>query len=228
MMALVSGRSQRSSSTGVAVSSTQTSSAMPRYLTSTPPRRPRCRSSPAPRAATCQMRGAVRSGGRHASRRLDHDVLERRVLVALARPGVDSRNPVDDVHAFTHAAEHRVTEVARAVVEKGVVGEVDEELRGGAVDVAGARHRQTAAGVLQSVLRLVADRRARLLAGEVGGEAAALDDEARHDAMKDRAVEVALIDVAQEILDREWRLLREQLDREGAVGSFKADHIVLP
>ena len=46
--------------------------------------------------------------------------------------------------------------------------------------------------------------------------------------MKDGAVEVALIDIAQEILDRERRLLRKQLDREGAVRGFKADHIDLP
>src|SRR5207237_2608894 len=107
--------------------------------------------------------------------------------------------------------------------EEGVVCEVHEELRGGAVDVAGAGHGQAAAGVLQPVAGLVADRCARLLAGEVRRQSAALDDEARYDAVKDGAVEMAVIDVAQEILDRDRRLLREQFHQELAVCGFKSD-----
>ena len=59
---------------------------------------------------------------------------------------------------------------------------------------------------------------------EVRRHAAALDHESRDDAMEYRAVEESVIDVAQEILVADGRLLREQLDREGAVGGFESDH----
>src|SRR5581483_6427538 len=59
---------------------------------------------------------------------------------------------------------------------------------------------------------------------EVRGQAAALDDEAGHDAMKNRAVKEPVIDVLEKVLDRDRGFLGEQLDGEGAVGSFKFDH----
>src|ERR1700733_12655745 len=186
--ALVSGCSQRSSSTGVAVSSTHPSSSSTARRSSRSSTPPRCaaRATPRPRrraGGSEQRRVAAigarpvrcRSGALHAPCRHDDDVLERGVLVALAAAGTDAGYLVDLLHAFAHAPELRVAVVARAVIEKLVVLQVDEELRGGAVDVAGARHGGRAARILQAVVRLVADRRARLPGGEVGRQAAALD-----------------------------------------------------
>src|SRR5205807_394207 len=218
MMALVRGRSQRSSSTGVAVRSSHARSTTRNHFSSRTATLPRCGNG-----ATLALGSRGHSAGGH-----DHDVLERRILIALALSGAQTRDLVDDLHALRDAAKDRVPEVARAVIEEGVVREVHEELRGGAVDVAGARHGERAAEVLQPVLRLVADRRARALVHEICGESPALDDEARHDAMKDRAVEVAVVDVALEVLDRDGRFLREQLHHEGAVRSLESDHAACP
>ena len=75
---------------------------------------------------------------------------------------------VDDVLPRGHAPEHAVAPALRArtlVVEEIVVGDIDEELRGGRVRVGRARHRDGVALVLQTVARLVGDRaRARLSA----------------------------------------------------------------
>ncbi len=103
------------------------------------------------------------------------------------------------------------------MIEKLVVREVHEELRSGAVDVAGAGHRQRAALVLQAVLGLVLDRITGLLVLEVRRQPAALDHEAGDDPVERRAVEESLIHIAQEILDRDGRFLREKLDGEAAV-----------
>src|SRR6267154_5200888 len=252
MNALVSGCSQRSSSTGTLLSSSDPSNATVNHFSSRPATLPRCRnglSAPLRRRSYCLAgRCKVRRGGarpgpprncvsccamstrlsrlarfRGVASRLraagghDHDILERGVLIALALTGAHACNLVDDLHALRDAAKDRITVVARPVIEEGVVREVHEELRGGAVDIAGARHGQAAAGVLQPVPGFIADRRARFLAGEVGGQSAALDAEARHDAMKDGAVEMAVIDITQEILDRDRRLLGEQFHQELAV-----------
>src|SRR6185437_306025 len=158
-----------------------------------------------------------------SSRGDDRHILERRILIALPPPGPDARDPVDDVHPLRDPPENGVAEIARAVIEEVVVGEVDEELRGGAVDFAGARHGKRAALVFQAVLRLVADRRVRALVAELRIEPAALDDEARHDAVEDRAVEMPLVHVAEEILHAERRLLREQLHRESAVRGLESN-----
>ena len=61
-----------------------------------------------------------------------------------------------------------------------------------------------------------------LLLRHVLGEAAALDDEAGNDAMKDGAVEEAFVDVLQEIGDRDRRLLLEELDGEIDPESFRS------
>src|SRR6266699_3271619 len=176
MRALVRGRSQRSSSTGVAVRSSHARSTTRNHFSSRTATLPRCGNG-----ATLALGSRGHSAGGH-----DHDVLERRILIALAPSGAHTRDLVDDLHALR------------------------------------------AAEVLQPVLRFVADRRARALVHEICGESPALDDEARHDAMKDRAVEVAVVDVALEVLDRDGRLLREQLHHEGAVRSLESDHEACP
>src|SRR6188474_397092 len=93
------------------------------------------------------------------SRRLgDGHIRGRHVLMARARGGRHLRNLVDDVHARGDLAEYRVTVVRRAgMIEETVVHQVDEELRGGAVDVIGARHGEGAAGILEAVGGFVLD-----------------------------------------------------------------------
>src|ERR1700756_3244685 len=117
MKALVRGRSQRSSSTGVTVISSHAESATRIHFSSRPATVPRCGSG-----ATLARGGA--GGRRYAARGHDHDVLERRVLVALAPAGAHPCDLVDDVHPLGDAAEDRIAVVARTVIEEGVVLEV--------------------------------------------------------------------------------------------------------
>src|SRR4029077_16160093 len=124
---------------------------------------------------------AASYGGASALARLraapghDHDILEGGILKALAPNGAHACNLVDDLHALRDAAKDRITVVARPVIEEGVVRQIHQELRCGAVDIAGERHGKAASGVLQPVPGFIADRRASFLAGEVGGQSAALD-----------------------------------------------------
>src|SRR5512134_1227191 len=74
---------------------------------------------------------------------LDHHRLRRDVLVAAGVGGGDLLDLVHRVRALDHLAEDRVAPALRAlaaVVEEVVVLHVDEELRGGRVAYAGARH----------------------------------------------------------------------------------------
>src|SRR4029079_9673717 len=104
----------------------------------------------------------------NASGRRDCDGLCPHVLGAGLCAGLDRGNRIHDFHARIDAPEHGVAVVARLVVEEVVVDQVDEELRGGAVDVVGARHRQRAALVLEAVGGLVLDRFVALLVLHVG------------------------------------------------------------
>src|SRR5229473_2820304 len=132
-----------------------------------------------------------------------HDDRVDRDIVETAPPaGLDRGDLVDHVHAIGDARKNGVAEVPARVIEELVVFQIDEKLRGRAIDVVGARHGERAAFVLEAVVRLVLDRRLRALLRHVLGEAAALDDEAGNDPMEDRAVEKSVVDVAQEIGDR--------------------------
>src|ERR1700739_321521 len=126
MKALVSGRRPRSSTTGVSVSRSQASSAMPRYLSSRLPRPPRaaCTREPAVTPARGRRSGLLHAPGRH-----DHPVLERCVLISPAPAGGNARDFVDDIQAGRDAAENGVAIVARTGIEEGVVGQIDEALR---------------------------------------------------------------------------------------------------
>src|SRR5262245_20353870 len=77
-------------------------------------RRPRLRS------AIAGSISAASSSGWSAARGFDRHALERRIVVALALAGFHSRDLVDHVHAFRDATEHRITEIARLVIEKCV------------------------------------------------------------------------------------------------------------
>ena len=150
--------------------------------------------------------------------------VHRYIIEAALAAGLNRRDLIDDVHALGHLGEHRVAEIAARVVEKIIVLQIHKKLRRGAVDVVGARHRQGAALVLQAVIGLVLDRRLGLLLRHVFREPAALDDKARHDAVKNGAIEESVVDVAREIGDRFGRFLLEQFDGEVAQGGFEADH----
>src|ERR1700734_4419843 len=132
----------------------------------------------------------------HSPNALHDDRLDRDIVETAPPAGLHRGNLVDDIHAFGHARENGVAEIASRVIEKIVVLQIHEELRGCAVYVIGARHGERAALVLEAVVRLVLDRRLRLLLGHVFGEAATLDDEAGNDAVEDCLVEEFVVDVA--------------------------------
>src|ERR1700722_15602610 len=169
---------------------------------------------------------ATQASGRNSLDALHDDRIHRDIVEAAPAAGLDRRNLVDDVHAVGDAREYGVAEVAARVIEEVVVLQIDEELRGRAVDVVGARHGERAALVLDAVVRLVLDGRLRALLRHVFSEASALDDEAGHDAVKDGAVEEAIVDIAQEIGNGQRGILLEELDGEIAQRGFEADHEV--
>ena len=84
-------------------------------------------------------------------RLVDDDLLGRNVLRERSA-GARRRlgDLVDHVHPFDDLAEHRVAvalRIRRAEVQELVVGDVDEELRGRRVGIAGARHGERAGHV---------------------------------------------------------------------------------
>src|SRR5882672_1393847 len=145
---------------------------------------------------------ATRALSGYSAHALHDDRVDRNVVETAPPAGLDRGDLVDHVHAVGDARKNGVTEVAARVIEKVVVLQVDEKLRGRAVDVVGARHGERAASILETVIRLVLHGWLRALLRHVLGEAAALDDEAGNDPMEDRTVEEPIVDVAQEIGDR--------------------------
>ena len=151
----------------------------------------------------------------------------RDVLVEPAVGGRHALDLVDDVLPAGDLAEHAVAPALRArplVVEKVVVGDVDEELRGRRMRVGRARHRDRVALVLEAVAGFVGDRRARRLLLHPGRHAAALDHEAVDHAVEDRVVVVAVAHVLQEIGDGRGRVLGVELERDVAVVGVQDDH----
>src|SRR5687768_16341759 len=177
----------------------------------------------ASRAGSERLMGRETSGGGGAPRRLDEHRLGRHIVVALAAAGLDLRDLVDHVDAAHHAAEHGVAEVAGAMIQEAVVHDIDEELRGRAVQVVRARHRERAALVLEPVVRLVLDRRVAGLVLHVGRESAALDHESGNHAVEDRAVVVALVHVTQEVLRRDRGRFLVHFDAEVAVRGLESN-----
>jgi hypothetical protein len=87
--------------------------------------------------------------------------------------------------------------------------------------VPGARHGDGINLVLQAVIGLVLDGRVGGLFAQVLVHAAALDHEAVDDAVEDRAVVLALLDVLQEVVDRDRGFFRVQLDGDVAHAGFQ-------
>ena len=137
---------------------------------------------------------------------------------------------VDHVHAFAYFAKHRVTPAASvfaAVVEKIVIHQVDEELRGRRVRVGSARHRQGAAVVLEAVVGFILDGGIIGLLAHLRIHAAALDHKAGDDAVENQAVKKTAVDVFEEVGSAQGRLLGEELDLDRTHGSIHLQHSVV-
>src|ERR1700722_19537341 len=172
------------------------------------------------RAKIDRLRATQASGGNSLDALHDHRI-HRDIVEAAPAAGLDRRDLIDAVHAVGDAREYGVAEVAARVIEKVVVLQVDEELRGRAVDVIGARHGKRAAQILQAVVGFVLDGRIGGLLRHVFCEAAALNDEPRNHPVENGAVEELRIDVLEKVLDSRRSFLLEQLDGEIAQGGFK-------
>src|SRR4051794_7037812 len=92
----------------------------------------------------------------------------------------------------------------------------------------GARHRQRAALVGKAVARLIADGIARRLFFHAGNEAATLDHETGHDAVEDRAVVELRVDITEEVLHCDRRLVLKQLGLDLAQRRIDDDARVWP
>ena len=113
------------------------------------------------------------------------------------------------------------------MVEEVVVHHVDEELRRGGVRIHRAGHGDRVAVVFETVGGLVLDRRVRFLLVHAGEEAAALDHEARDDAVEDHAVVEAFLDVGFKIGGRERGAFVVELDVDDAHVGGEANHVFL-
>ena len=121
--------------------------------------------------------------------------------------------------AFNDLAENAVAPavgIGCFEVEEVVVGNVDEELRGGRMRVGGARHGDGVVVVLQAVVGFVLDRVFAIFLFHARLEAAALDHEARDDAVENGVVVVAGFNVRNEILGRLWRFFGIEFEGDNA------------
>lgn len=147
-----------------------------------------------------------------------------------ARAGLHLGDRVDHVRAGHDLAEDGVTPALRrggGVVEEVVVHHVDEELRRGGVRIHRAGHGDRVAVVLETVGGLVLDRRVRFLLVHAREEAAALDHEARDDAVEDHAVVETFLHVGFEVGGRERGAFMVELDVDDAHVGGEANHVCL-
>ena len=155
------------------------------------------------------------------------DRFDRDVVVRPVGSGGYARNLVHDLHALRHFSEYTVAKSLRGggfEIEERIIGDVNEELACGAVDIRRPRHGERALLVLQSVGRFIFNRRLGWLLGEVLGESATLDHEALDHAVKDCSVVVFGIHILKEVLYRRGSLVLEQLDLDIAFGCLDNDH----
>lgn len=160
----------------------------------------------------------------------DDDVFTGNVAVEAARAGLHLGDGVDHVRAGHDLAEDGVAPALRrggGVVEEVVVHHVDEELRRGGVRIHRAGHGDRVAVVLKTVGGLVLDRRVRFLLVHAREETAALDHEARDDAVEDLAVVKAFSDIGFEVGGRERGAFMVELDVDDAHVGGEANHLFL-
>ncbi len=109
------------------------------------------------------------------------------------------------------------------MVQKLVVGGVDEELGTGAVDLRGPGHGDGAGFVSELVVRFVFDRFASRLFRQVRGQAATLNHEFLDHPMKNGAIVVACPSVGDKVGHGNGRLGSVQFKNDLAHGCFHLD-----
>ena len=119
-------------------------------------------------------------------------------------------------------------EVRDAVVEKAVVGDVDEKLRAGGMRIRSSRHGKRAGQILQAVVCLVVDRCAAAFTAEPGSKTAALDHEIVDYAVKQGAVVESLLDIILEIARRDRRLVVVEFYANGSEVGLQRYHGIVP
>ncbi len=98
-----------------------------------------------------------------------------------------------------HFTKYRIAKVALAVVEKSVIRDVNKELAGGAVFICGARHRDRAASITQTVVGFILNRRIRFLLLHLLVKTTALNHEAENNAVKRSVVIETTVDVIDKV-----------------------------
>lgn len=134
----------------------------------------------------------------------------------------------DYVHAFDHFTKHRITPALYglcAVVEEGVVTNVDEKLRGRRVWLRGASHGHGADLVTQTIVGFVLDRRFGRLLLHARLETATLDHEVADHAVEHGAVVMAALHVFLEVGNGFRCLVFEQVEGDDAVVGVQLDHV---
>ena len=152
-----------------------------------------------------------------------HDLIFARSVGPIARGGNDG---LCDIDALGDLAECGIL-----AVEMGGVIDHDEELAACAVRALASCHGENAGGVLQIVLEAV---HSELTLDAVAGAAhagafrvAALDHEARDDAVEDGAVIKALLNEGNKVVDRVRRNLGVKLRLDGAAGGLESNNRIL-
>ena len=152
---------------------------------------------------------------------LFHDHVDLRTVLTV---GTDTRNAVNDLHAFDN-----VTECCILTVKEGRIRMADEELGGCGVVTLGASHGDDAALVGEGILDTVDGKLA--LDGFIGaahtgtGRVAALDHEAGNDAVEDQTVIEALGNELFKVCAGDGSGLRVEFDLDdAAVGHFDLYH----
>lgn len=134
---------------------------------------------------------------------------------------------LDHVHALGYLAEYGVAPALhgrRGVVEEAVVGDVDEELRGGRVRVHGAGHGDGADLVGNSVIGFVLDRGTGGFLLHARLETATLDHEVADHTVEHSAVVVAVTYILLEVGNGFRGLVGEQFQSDDAVVGVQLDH----
>ena len=109
---------------------------------------------------------------------------------------------IDHIHALAYLAEHGIAVAlrgGRGVIERRVVGNVDEKLAGSGMRSGGARHGDCADCVFQAVGGFVGNRRIGGFLQHIGREAAALNHKAVDHAVENRAVVKAFVGIVHKI-----------------------------
>lgn len=163
--------------------------------------------------------------------RLDDDRLDGRLAKVGGVVDGDIVDPVDNIHAFGHFAKDTVAIAggrAILIVERWVVGHVDEELAGGAVDGVGlADHGDRASEVSDVLPGFVADRRTSRFLDLVRAKTAGQDALPFVNLMDDRAIVEAGAHVGKKVLDGDRGLFGIQSNHDVSERRFDDDHRML-